>query len=197
VCTKCNNGWMSALTGKMKHRFSSTILRGAPFSLDAKDAVLLAAITLMKAIVQNCYYWKHDPFFTKASSERLRKSLTIPDYVKMWVAAYHSASQYAFHSNFYTVTVNTPGPLGGMEFFSYTHVAGNLVVQLLAPRWKDLRHRSRPLLNLTPNIGWQPAAPRFWPFQGNALSWPPEKYLGDGVIKHFIDRFQSPITIPS
>jgi hypothetical protein len=196
VCTGCNNGWMSDLTAKMKDRFSSTILEGAPFSLDAKDAVLLAAFTLMKGIVQNYHYWKHDPFFTRVASERLRSSLTIPPYVKMWVAAHQASSRYAFHSNFHTVTVNSPGPLGKMEFFSYTYIAGNLVTQLLAPRWKDIRHRSLPLLNLTPNIRWQPAAPQFWPYAGKIIPWPPEKYIGDSMIEKFINRFQSPINIP-
>jgi hypothetical protein len=62
VCEACNTGWMSGLTGKMKDRFSSSILDGAPFSLDAKDAVLLAAFTLMKAIVQNYHFAQDEPF---------------------------------------------------------------------------------------------------------------------------------------
>ncbi len=196
VCVECNGGWMSALTGRVKERFSPSILEGAPFSLDAKDAALLAAFTLMKGIVQNYYYGKDEPFFTRAASERLRKSLTIPRSVKMWVAAYYGSSRYAFHSTFHTVTVRTPSPLEGMEFFSYTYIDGNLALQLLAPRWKDIRHRSRPLLTLTPDIRWKPAASQFWPFQGDTISWPPQKHLNDSVIQRFIDRFQRPINVP-
>jgi hypothetical protein len=196
VCAGCNGGWMSALTARVKERFSASILEGTPFLLDAKDAELLAAFTLMKGIVQNYYYGKDEPFFTRAASERLRKSLIISPSVKMWVAAYYGSSPYAFHSNFHTVTVTNLGPLHGMEFFSHTYIAGNLVLQLLAPRWKDIRHRSLPLLTLTPNIRWQPAAPQFWPFQGDAISWPPKKHLSDSVVRRFIDRFQAPINVP-
>ncbi len=196
VCEECNHGWMSALTGRVKKRFSASILDGAPTSIDAKDALLLAAFTLMKAIVQNYHYVRDEAFFTRAASERLRESLTIPPLVKMWIATYYAPSRYAFHSNFHTVTVNNPGPLGGMEFLSYTYIVGNLVLQLLAPRWKDIRHRHLPLLTLTPNSYWQAAAPQFWPFEGDALPWPPKKHLSDSVIEQFINRFQVPVNVP-
>src|SRR3569833_3119496 len=36
VCpTRCNNGWMSSLTAKVKERFSGAILNGEPFLLSA------------------------------------------------------------------------------------------------------------------------------------------------------------------
>jgi hypothetical protein len=196
VCAECNGGWMSALTAKMKERFSATILEGAPFSLAPSDAVLLAAYTFMKAIVKNYCYDIDEPFFTRAACERLRTSFTIPLQVKMWFAAYQGVSRYAFQSNFSIVSASAPSPLEGMEFFSYTYIFGNLVLQLLAPRWKDVLHRGRPLVTLTPNICWQIAATQFWPDAGKVLSWPPENYLGDSVIKHFIDRFQVPINVP-
>jgi hypothetical protein len=195
VCEECNHGWMSGITGKVKMRFSASILEGAPTSLDAKDAVLLAAFTLMKGIVQNYHYARDEPFFTRAASERLRKTLSIPPLVKIWIAAYEATSRYAFHSNFYTVTVNDPGPLQGMQFLSYTHITQNLVLQLLAPRWEDIRHRSLPLVTLTPNIYWQAAAPQFWPFQGDTISWPPKKHLSDSTIQKFINRFSAPINV--
>jgi hypothetical protein len=195
VCVACNTGWMSDLTGQIKDRFSKTILEGTPISLDCRDAVLLAAFTFMKAAVKD-YCYGNDVFFTRAARERLRKSLTIPPLVKMWFAAYQGSSRYAFHSNFHIVSRDTPGPLQGMEFFSYTYILGQLTLQLLAPRWKDILHRGRPLVTLFPNAFWQPATVQFWPCAGDILLWPPEKYLGDSMIEKFTNRFQANITIP-
>ncbi len=195
VCTKCNNGWMSALTAKIKGRYSATVLNGAPFSLGPEDAVILAAFTLMKAVAKNYYYGRDDPFFTRAACERLRNSLAIPHFVKMWAAAYQGASRYAFHSNFHIVSTSEPGPLYGMEFFSYTYILGNLVLQLLAPRRKDILDRGKPLITLVPNARWQSTAIQFWPEAGQALSWPPAKYFGDSTIEHFIYRFGVPVTV--
>lgn len=162
--------------------------------MDVRDAELLSAFTFMKAAVKDhCY--SDDPFFTRASRERLRSEFAIPDRVKMWIAAFQGPARYAFHSNFHIVSTTTPGPLDGMEFFTYTYIVGNLALQLLAPRWKDILHRGRPLVNLVPNVYWNPATIQFWPFP-TTTSWPPEKYLGDSVIEQFINRFQAPINIP-
>lgn len=194
VCQKCNERWMSALTGRVKQRFSASILDGAPFTLDTEDAVTLAAFTLLKAIVKNYVYGNDDPFFTRETSAELRKTLAIPAEIKMWVAAYQGSSRYAFHSNFYTVDCALP-PLKGMEFFCYTYIANNLVLQLLAPRWKDVGNSGKPLLTFTPSPNWQPATVQFWPPSSETLLWPPEKYLGDSTIKEFIQRFQVPVNL--
>lgn len=196
VCGECNAGWMSALTAKVKERFSATILEGAPFSLAGEDARILAAFTLMKAMVKNYGYPNDDePFFTRASCERLRVSLTIPSHVKMWFAAFQGTSRYSFHSNFYIVSTSEPGPLEGMEFFCYTYVLGNLALQLLAPRWKYVGHRDWPLVSLIPNRCWDLAAIQFWPLPDQAPLWPPEKYIGDRTFDQFIYRFAAQINL--
>ncbi|MGA3032680.1 MAG: hypothetical protein ABSD70_05325 [Terracidiphilus sp.] len=194
VCTPCNGGWMSALTARMKERFQAAILDGAPFSLDIKGAHLLTAFTLMKAIVKDCSH-RDEPFFTRDAREQLRKTLAIPPLVKVWFSMYEGAARLNFRSNLYAVTPDTPGPLYGLEFFCYTYVVKNLTLQLLAPRWRDIRHRDRPLITLSPDSYWQPAATQFWPFNGSNLSWPPEKILSDRVIEQFINRFQVPISL--
>jgi hypothetical protein len=114
----------------------------------------------------------------------------------MWFAAFQGTARFSFYSHLRIVSANEPGPLTGMQFLSYTHVAGNLALQLLAPRWKDVLDRGRPLINLNPNVYWQPATTQFWPDAGRVLSWPPEKYMGDSVIEQFLNRFQVPIEIP-
>lgn len=195
VCAECNSGWMSAITAKVKERFSATILKGKPISLGPRDAALLAAFTLMKAIVQD-YRNESDPFFTIAARQRLRTSLAIPPLVKMWFAAHQGAARFTFHSHLRIVSPNEPGPLEGMQFLSYTYIVGNLALQLLAPRWKDVLDRGRPLVTLNPNAYWQTSTTQFWPDAGKVLSWPPEKYIGDSVIEQFLNRFHVPIQIP-
>jgi len=82
-----------------------------------------------------------------------------------------------------------------MEFFCYTYIFGNLALQFLAPRWKEVRDWNRPLLRLDPNRYWNPAAVQFWPSVGE-VSWPPEKYLGDSTIEQFTYRFNAPVNVP-
>lgn len=195
VCDECNHGWMSNLTAKIKDDFRDTIIDAAPFSLDARGAALLASYIFMKAVVQDYCYNLDEPFFTRAACARFRKSLNIPFFVKVWFAAYQGNSPYAFHGSI-SLAEATFGPLEGMEFFCYTYVLGPLVLQLLAPRWKDIRRRSLPLVTLTPNKRWQRAAIQFWPYIRQALSWPPQLYLGDDMIKQFFNRFQAPINVP-
>jgi hypothetical protein len=196
VCEKCNSGWMSALTLKVKTVFSQAILEGDPFSLGARDAALLAAFTFMKAVVTNhCH--DDEPFFTRAARERFRTSLVIPPLVKMWFAAYRGESVMSTKNNLSIISSSSPGPLYGMEFCSFTYVVGKLALQLLAVRWQNIHHRSRPLVTLSPNIAWEPAVTQFWPHDGPSLiSWPPPKYLGDDSIQAFIQRFQMPVNIP-
>jgi hypothetical protein len=195
VCETCNSGWMSALTKKIKDAFSSAMLKGSPFSLCARDAALLAAFTFMKAVVTN-HGVDDDPFFTRGARERLRTSLVIPPLVKMWFAAYQGVSRFSTKNNLGIIGARESDPFYGMEFCSFSYVVGKLALQLLAPRWKDIRDRGKPVISINPNVYWQPAAIQFWPYGGQVLSWPPEKYLGDDVIEAFIYRFNMPINVP-
>jgi hypothetical protein len=99
-------------------------------------------------------------------------------------------------SNF-NIASTSAGPLSGIEFGSFTYVVGKLALQLLAPRWKRIDHRGRPLVSLTPNASWDPAVTLFWPHSGELLLWPPAKYLGDDMIQEFILRFpRNPVNVP-
>jgi hypothetical protein len=194
VCTGCNNGWMSALSLRVKNCFGRAMLDGEPFSLGARDAAILAAFTFLKAVATN-HMIDDEPFFTRAARERFRTSLTLPPMLKMWFAAFQGKYRMSTKSDFGIVSTSEPGALYGMEFGSYSCVIGQLVVQLLAPRWKHLSDRSKPLLSLTPNAYWQQATVLFWPHSGGLLSWPPEKYLGENTIQRFIQRFNSPVNL--
>ncbi len=194
VCTSCNNGWMSVLSAKVKDRFQRAMLEGEPFSLGARDAAILAAFTFMKAVVTN-YLIDYEPFFTRAARERFRTTLVLPPLTKVWMAAFQGKARMSARNNLGIIGTNELGPLYGLEFCSFTHVVGKLALQLLAPRWKHINHRGRPLLSLNPNVYWQPVTILLWPHSGSALSWPPAKYLGDDTIKAFIDRFNAPVNV--
>jgi len=198
VCDECNHTWMSALSLKVKDRFGRAMLDGEPFSLGAKDAAILAAFTFMKAVVTNhLTVDEYEPFFTRAARERFRTSLAIPTLTKMWFAAFQGESRMSTRSNFNIVSANAPGPLYGIEFGSFSYVVGKLAFQLLAPRWKRIDQRARPLVSLTPNAFWESAVTLFWPHRGDLLFWPPSKKLGDDMIQEFIERFaRHPVNIP-
>jgi len=196
VCEKCNSEWMSVLTHKVKQTFSRAILDAEPFTLDLRDAALLAAFAFMKAVVTN-HALPDDPFFTRAARERFRVSLTIPPWIQCWLAAYQGESRFSTKNSMSIFAQNDPSsPIFGIEFCSHSYVVGQLALQLLAPRWKHIRDRGRDLLMVSPNAKWSPAAIRFWPTDGTALSWPPPKYLGNDAIQLFIKRFGNPIDVP-
>ncbi len=196
VCSKCNSEWMSALSSKVKERFERAMLRAEPFSLGARDAAILSAFTFMKAVIMDHTSKEYEPFFTRADRERFRSTLAVPPHIKAWMAAYQGRARLSVRSECGIVSADADPLFRRIEFFSFTYIVGNLALQLFAPRWKDVRDRGRPLISLTPNRSWNPAAPLFWPHDGRVLSWPPQNYLGDDVIQAFVQRFADPIRLP-
>jgi|ERR1700733_1799591 len=196
VCERCNSGWMSVLSLKVKDRFSRTMLEGEPFSLGPRDAAILAAFTFMKAVVTNHSTNRHEPFFTRATRERFGSSLTLPPLLKEWFAAYEGQARISMKSRFSVFGRSAPGPLYGIEFGSFTYIVGKLALQLLAPRWKNISHRGRPLISLTPNAYWEQGTTLFWPHNGSFLLWPPPKHLADDTVERFVERFGDPVNVP-
>jgi hypothetical protein len=172
------------------------MLQGEPFTLGARDAAILAAFTFMKAVVTDHIADNHEPFFTRAEREGFKRTLTLPGLMKAWFAAYQGAARMSTRSNAAVYSTSTPGPLYGIEFLSFTYVVGQLALQLLAPRWKDIRYRALPVVSLSPHVYWESATTLFWPHKGTPLSWPPSKYLGDDIIQAFIERFGNKVSVP-
>jgi hypothetical protein len=198
VCKGCNNGWMSVLSEKVKDRFKQSMLDGDPFSLGARDAAILGAVTFMKAVVTNHLIDRFDgaePFFTRAARERFRTSLVLPPLLKCWFAAYKGEAFMSTRNNLSVISTSEPGPLYGMEFCSFSYVVGKLALQLLAPRWKRISDRGRPLISISPNRRWEQVTVLFWPPDGSFLSWPPPIYIGDDTLEQFTYRFNNPITL--
>lgn len=152
VCESCNNTWMSDLTNRTKQAFSEMIVNGTPTILQPKDVDLLAAFTFMKAVVADHATDKGEPFFVEDVRERFRESLSVPPQVQMWIGAYQGIQRYGggFVTN--VLAPDKPGPLYGIEFYSFTYVVGRLVLQLLAARWNDVHRKGHPLPCLTPTL---------------------------------------------
>lgn len=196
VCTKCNCEWMSAVSLKVKERFGPAMLKGEPFSIGARDAAILAAFTFMKAVVTDHMADDHDPFFTRGERERFSTTLALPPLTKAWLAAYRGRAKMSARSVAGVVNTTSPSPIYGMQFFSFTYILGQLALQLLAPRWQDIRDRGRPLFSLSPNRFWDSSTILFWPHDGTILSWPPSKYLADDTIQGFVERLGNPVNVP-
>jgi hypothetical protein len=193
VCEKCNNTWMSDLTGRVKDHFQDAIINGTSLSFAVRDTALLAAFAFMKAVVADHAIQKDYPCFTRTDRERFRESLTIPSGVQMWIAAYQGVKRYSGRCCNAILTPNEPSPFYGIEFYSFTYVVGQLALQVHAARWKHIHRRIIPLPVINPHDQWRPAAIRFWPSDGSTFSWPPSKYLGDNIIEAFINRLSLPI----
>lgn len=196
VCERCNNTWMSDISREVKQGFSAAIVDGYKLSVLPSGIALLSAFTFMKAVVADHASQREndEAFFSTAARERLRKSRAIPAEVQMWVASFYGA--HAYSGKFVPAILTAdPGPLFGVQFFTFTYVVGHVVLQLLTPRWKDVRLRGQLLPVIKPDAYWNPVAVRFSPREGLNLSWPPPKIIGDDVIHGFIDRFKAPINI--
>lgn len=189
VCTDCNSGWMSEITHRMKQTFCDAIVKGASISLLPSGVRLLAEFAFLKSVIGDYATDSDSPFFTRASRERFRESCIIPPEVQMWLSAFQGGQRYSGKFSTRVNTANDPG-FEGLEFFTFTYVVGQLVLQSSTPRWREIHQKARvlPKLDLDANAYWRPATIEFWPNDGFPISWPPEKYLGDLTIHHFIDR---------
>jgi len=189
VCETCNNKWMSDVSNRAKKVLHEMVVAGKRTILFQADLRVVAAFGFMKCVVGDHATRGEDPFFSRAARERFRTSLTIPSEVQMWIAAFQGAYRYSGKFTTSLLAPSEPGPLEGIEFYSHTYVIGHLVLQTLAPGWKRVHDRVRPLPTLEPGTDWLPAAIQFLPENGSALEWPPPKYLGDSTIQRFMDRF--------
>lgn len=197
VCTACNNGWMGALTGKTKLVFSRAILHSEPFTLNLRDAALLAAFAFMKAVVTDHAIDAegHGPFFPRAARERFRASREVPPMIKIWLFYFQGEARVSTKNSLGVFNiVDQSSPLDGHQFCSHTYIVGNLGLQLLGVRWNDIRNSGKPLNSLNPNASWEPATLLFWPYR-SAISWPPAQYFGDDMIETFIKRFKLSVNI--
>lgn len=204
VCPECNTQWMSQLTKQTKLTFESAIVGGSPLCVLPRGIVLLAAFTFMKAAVAATQFAEglgkgDEAFFTRRQRERLRESLEVPtdDTVRMWIATFKGKALNS--GRFVPAILSSDNPqLRGVQYFTITYMVGHLLLQFLAARWKDVRHRGLPLPMLRPDAFWDPACIQFWPpVDGLRVQWPPPKYFNDAGLEELINRFKLPINLPA
>jgi hypothetical protein len=187
VCRNCNNTWMSSLAEQIKKYFLYAIRDHAPQSILPEGQRLLYAYTFLKAVVVDYDNPYDEVFFTRASRERFRRSLAIPDGTQVWLGAFRGESRYSGRCTISYLEVPS-GPLIGIQWFAFTYVVGGILLQLLAPRWKHILQRGHPLPINSPNRSWNKAAIRIWPPSEARVTWPP-LYIGEDSIHRFSYRF--------
>jgi hypothetical protein len=196
VCSTCNSTWMSRLGEELKLGFASSILDGSRLSILPSGLSLLSAYALLKASVMDYTYCDGEPFFTRAAREGLRMSRTIPTSAQIWIAEFRGEAAFSTRANIRHYENTGPEPVFvGIEWFAFSYVVGFLTLQLLIPRWKDVRRRGPALPTMNPNRRWEEAAIRIWPIGGLPVSWPPPLCIGDRQFNIFANRFGAPVEV--
>jgi hypothetical protein len=195
VCSACNSTWMAQLGDRVKAGFSGLILEGAALSILPSGLSVLSGYTFLKAGVADYTYCDGEPFFTRAARERFRTSLSIPGNTQIWIGSFQGEAAFSTRCNIRHYENTQPGtPFFGVEWFAFTYVIGRLLVQLLAPRWKNILHRGLSLPVLSPNSRWDEAAVKIWPISCSYVSWP-LSYLGDQEFNVFAHRFGARVEV--
>jgi hypothetical protein len=172
---------------------------GSSVSILHRGVSLLAALTFEKAVIADHQHLKGDSFFKLADRNRFRESLAIPAGVHIWLAAFRGKGPFRLYfkrnsmldlrQRTFDVSVRP-----GLDFLTFTYVAGHLAIQLVASRWKD-KLNSRPLPKTESDGSFDSAAVQFWPPDGFAVSWPPSQYFDDKTIATFAERFDDIVSI--
>ena len=190
VCKRCNETWMSDIEAQIKASFSQIIRDGSSASILHRGVSLLAAFAFEKAVISDHLHLKDEPFFKSADRYRFRESLVIPGGVQMWLAAYRGRGPFRLH--FKRHTEFDLRFRGDLELLPFTYVAGHLVIQLVAMKWKD-KLNARPLPRIESGTSFDSAAVEFWPPDGFPVSWPPSDYFDDQTITIFAERFDDDV----
>jgi hypothetical protein len=188
---------MSALEGRTKKAFSAAIKNGSPNTFSLEDVVTLAAFAFKCSVIASHMNSDREPFFTRASRERFRTSLQIPETVQTWTARYTGTHGYTF-MDARVVGPNIPPSHSwfGLEFYVFTYVAGRLAFQVHIPRWEGLHQRGRILPIMQPRELRMPFDLQFWP-NGSAspIEWPAAQDLTDDSIDTFVNRWMGKISL--
>ena len=191
VCKPCNEGWMSRLEEEAKLILKSVIGEGYPVSLLPKSIPSLAAFAFKGAVVANHMNIGEQPFFSASTRSHFRESLDIPVGMQMWIASYSGEklrgdfSGYRFRPS--------EGFLADAEFYVFTYAVGYLVLQVLAPRWRENHRGNENPPILSPDRVWEPVSIQFWPDTKRPVTWPPLQDLSDDSLKVFHERWQASI----
>jgi hypothetical protein len=189
VCSPCNNGWMSDLEGELKPILKDALFTETPRIFSTKELSTIAAFAFKTLVIANHKDLKRTPFFPSAERVSFRRNRLIPNGVQVWMATRKSIpGKYYGCWKSLSGTSNEPSRYGFSNYMC-TWNFQNIVLQVLAMKWKDKRRRKTvPVLPIIQNEYWDDAAIPIWPLSGRELQWPPLAYLGEDTFISFRDR---------
>jgi hypothetical protein len=144
-----------------------------------------SAVIADHASVPNPKLSAREPFFPAHARYAFREFLAIPGAVQLWLAAFKESGHGLFRA------VNYPRPANvkpGFEIYAVTFGAGFLLFQVVASRWVGIEV---PFLRpgVTQGPGWDRFSTPFWPANGRAVFWPPDRQLDLTMAHKFGTRW--------
>ena len=192
VCRTCNNGWMSDLENEhAKPAMADLIVSDKAVLVDPERLKSIANFAFKSAViadharVPDLILRARPPFFTTQARYAFRESLTIPDNVQMWLAAFEESRYGIFRAIYYPSPANT---VPAFESYALTFGVGFLLIQVVASRSLGTGAR-RFGCDVTQGEGWDKFSVPFWPVDGRPVSWPPDRRLTLALANRFADRW--------
>jgi len=192
VCRTCNNTWMSELEDKhAKPAMAELIVSNKRVSLSPERLKSIANFAFKSVVIadrastENPKLQGREPFFTTRARYAFRESLTIPDNVQMWLAAFEENTYGLFNAIYYP---SPPETVPAFESYALTFGAGFLLIQVVASR--PLRAGAGNFrFDVTQGAGWDRVSTPFWPNSGRAILRPPEGPLNFAWGQLFAHRW--------
>ncbi len=196
VCEECNHGWMSELENETKQVIKDMIENGYALSLLPAGAASIAAFAFKTTVVVDYMntgrrpYGLADNFFKRATRERFKASLSLPEGVQIWLAEFRSKAVCAgrLHPAYFKFKV---GPLKDFYFYVLTYAVGHFVFQILCSRRTKRTRRRQSFPNIIQRPEWDAASIPIWPNHGLPVGWPPSQHFSDGSLNLFGDRWSA------
>ncbi len=187
VCEKCNNEWMSRLeSAHAKPAMENLILSDKLTSLKPERLKSIANFAFKTAVIADHLSLEDrgGPFFTREARYSFAATLAIPRGVQMWISAFkeegHGVARTVYHQS-------PADTVARFELYVLTFGAGFLLFQVVGARWLTPSMRGHPFV--TQAKFWNKFSIPFWPPNGEAVLWPPNKQFQLRLIKPFITRW--------
>ena len=175
VCGNCNNGWMSALEGRLKTFFEAALDRQVT-PLDASLQRDLAAWALKTAMMAVAAESRTDTPFPESAYQHLFAHVEAPADMRMWVGAYSGAvcTAYAYK---YGGAISV-GELEG-DVWGATVLFGPVLIQMIGSS----------IAGLADTATMHPfPVQQLWPYE-TKFDWEPSPSITDKDLEPFAGWF--------
>lgn len=197
VCTRCNNGWMSAMENKSKP-IIGCMFDDLTIPLDRQQQTLLSNWAVKTAMVLDSMKnpQSNPRFYLKSDCVIFRERRIIPDRVRIWIGQYSMSALGAYGTD---VAVVFPDQSKVGIGTATTIVIGHLAVQVFAMRLKP-EHGDKEF-EVQPKAGdWDNMVVPTWPITRESVTWPPKVTFtskGPGSIATLMDRWRIGQRVPN